>query len=102
MLAKEETANTLFQSLKIENENRMLVKIDSATYWNESLIDPKDYEAMERTINEIFLNTIAIGEFTPLVGVITNKPSVSVFSPSSLRLLPFVKLRLTCTYLCFQ
>jgi len=36
MLAKEETANTLFQSLKIENENRMLAKIDSATYWNES------------------------------------------------------------------
>jgi hypothetical protein len=63
MVAKEETANALFQSLKIADENRLLAKKDSAAYWNQALIDPKDYEAMEKTINEIYLNTIAIGEF---------------------------------------
>jgi hypothetical protein len=63
MVAKEETANALFQSLKIADENRLLAKKDSAAYWNQALIDPKDYETMEKTINEIYLNTIAIGEF---------------------------------------
>jgi hypothetical protein len=63
MVVKEETANSLFQSLKIADENRLLAKKDSAAYWNQAIIDPKDYEAMERTINDIYLNTIAIGEF---------------------------------------
>lgn len=67
VLAKEQTANTLFQALSTANESMMLAKRDSAETWNQSLIATNDYEEMEKTINEIYLTTLAIGifEFSP-------------------------------------
>ncbi|MFN5492914.1 MAG: T9SS type A sorting domain-containing protein [Bacteroidota bacterium] len=63
-MAKEDMANTLLQLLRTEEQSRLINKIDSARFWNASLQSPTQYEEMEQIINEIFLSTIAVGNFS--------------------------------------
>jgi hypothetical protein len=67
MISKQESANNLFVLLKDFENNRLQATKDSAEYYNQAIVEPMDYEEMERAINDIFLKTIAIGnfEFTP-------------------------------------
>jgi hypothetical protein len=63
LLNKEEIANNLLEILKQLNDSNTQEKIDSTAYWNNLVIDPTDYEELERIINEIYLNTLAKREF---------------------------------------
>jgi len=45
------------------NQSQNQVKRDSASYFNQNINNPADYEAMEKTINTIYLSTLAMDEF---------------------------------------
>jgi hypothetical protein len=63
LISKQETANDLLDILKVYENSRLQLTKDSAEYFNQAIVEPMDYEEMERAINDIFLKTIAIGEF---------------------------------------
>ena len=63
LLSMQESANNLLDLLKGFENNRLQATKDSAEYFNQAIVEPMDYEEMERAINDIFLKTIAIGEF---------------------------------------
>ncbi len=58
----------LHSQLKLLNQAFNLTKRDTAAAYNQSINNPTDYENMEKTINEIYFSTVAIGEyyFSPL------------------------------------
>lgn len=60
----QENADNQLEALKLIEEGKLGEKRDSAAYWNHEVSNIKDYETMEKTINEIYLNTLAMGEYS--------------------------------------
>jgi hypothetical protein len=60
------TADLTNRSSFIKNHSSLYkhVIFDSVNYWNHEVSNIKDYETMEKTINEIYLHTLAMGEYS--------------------------------------
>ena len=56
--------DSIHQHLKSMNEAFVQNKIDSASIHNSIVENPTDYETMEKTINNIYLQTLAKGNFS--------------------------------------